>query len=50
MRTDRLTLVQIFDEGNNDKIKFLVICQNFPYQIFSLPIANVPLTTVLSIF
>ena len=36
---------------NSNKIyEFLVIHQNFPYQIFLLAIVNVALATVLSIF
>ena len=41
-------MVQTFDEGNIDEIKFFSIHQNFPYQTFLLAaIANVVLATVL---
>ena len=37
-------------ENINEIDKFLMICQTFPYELFLLAIANVPLATDLPIF
>ena len=41
-------MVQIFDTGKiNEIVKFLVICWNFPYQIFIANVASVTVSSIL---